>query len=474
MGQSEGNPAEPQVIDSSLSSIVVATAPREELWVPGRGPTLSRRLFLTLGAAAACGVVNRALGKYIEVSQAQQTFNEWLDAVLADYPDNAQMSAIAEACGPTFIDLDYEQHLAGIEGRLDIDEYLFGTSNVFGNGFDGSHNPYKQPNSLGQIGFEAIDDEAKTVLRLGELQSLTFAKPGSYSGNSNYPGTGVGADDCLLGEGQMRHSEFQRRLRQSEALQLVRIEGGYDDYRLMFTTMNQLAGRLTDILHLAGGGSINDDVRKGLDEFIAAVRHIAREFGDHIVESAGLLQDANDERLRNGLSRIVAEYVFTWALDGQGRFPYGPLQKGTAPGVLGRFAHPDQTGPADLDRQYLDLDALPGGIGRKLARIAWAEIFLAQASALHRITKRYPQLHYTVENLTDINRRPNFYAARVPYGDPNGAIDAQGGGHPGMSTGLVAGIQHLAEHNLSHKRRESVGKGVTLGTYGGKVLLSAS
>lgn len=429
-----------------------------------RAPVSRRTLLGTAATLGAYGLFRYAASRFGQVQQAENTLSNWLDEVVRGYPSNARLRAMAEACngpGGPVIDLDVEQARSGIEGIIDIDWYSFGTSDPFGLGLDNGGSRFNQPNSSIQIGAQAISPEQRALLRIGTMTTGTFARPGSYSGLGNYPGYEVGAADCLLGTNQLQNPEFINRIRESPAIQVVRIEGGFDDFRILLSTIGQLVHGFANVVKLATSNTLTNDLQRSFTKMLAGIRVVAKEFGVHLIETGRILDEINTYREEHGLPRVNAEYAFTWDLTRQARFPLGPLDEKDAVSTNG-ILKPDRTGPAVLNRHFVDVDELPNGDGPKMVRIIWAEIFLAQVEALQVIRSRYPGLNIVTEQLMDINLLPDFYAALVPYESESATVDPKGDGHPGLVPGAIAGIQHVASADLATFRRGVNGQRVGL------------
>ena len=169
--------------------------------------------------------------------------------------------------------------------------------------------------------------------------------------------------------------------------------------------------------------------------------------------------------------RITMEVVFTWNFVRQRFFPFSAVDGDNAPLLnnpfLGALMQPDPTGPPDLGRYLVDTQALPGGIGPKLAFIAWAKIVQQQINALRTIAAKHPRLHRLITDLIDANKMPNFYAAPVyeeatatptptataDAGQATSPSEIVDGGHPGSIPGRRGGAENIALEGLRKRKR---------------------
>ena len=446
-----------------------------------RGGRFSRRgLLKGAGVVAVGGAVLAAGGgawlkhQADQVNEAEVSINSLLDEVIGGIMTEAQFKAAAAQCGDVILDLDEEQRIAGDAGHwLTIFEAVFGTSNNFRWGLDNAGGPNNQPNAIPQIGAESLDSQALAILRIVQIITKVFAHPGAYSGNGPYPHTDVGAQDSVAG-GQLHYNQhgynFQQDIRQNPAKPIVRYEGGYDDYRVLFSSVSDLASRLSDIRRMAST-TLSQDMQNEVVRFLGSMDGVAAQFGRNLIMFADNLAEANDDRLQNGLMRITMEVVFTWNFVRQRFFPFSAVDGDNAPLLnnpfLGALMQPDPTGPPDLGRYLVDTQALPGGIGPKLAFIAWAKIVQQQINALRTIAAKHPRLHRLITDLIDANKMPNFYAAPV-YEEatatptPTATADAGqatspgeivDGGHPGSIPGRRGGAENIALEGLRKRKR---------------------
>jgi hypothetical protein len=204
--------------------------------------------------------------------------------------------------------------------------------------------------------------------------------------------------------------------------------------------------------------------------FLDAMDGVASQFGQNLIKFADNIASANDERLQNGLMRITLEVVFTWNFVRQRFFPFSAVDGNNGSLLnnpfLGQIMRPDPTGPPNLGRYLVDTQALPGGIGPKLAFIAWAKIAQQQINALHTIAANHPNLHRLITDLIALNKMPDFYKAPV-YEEPaptpttDQGVSAQpqapqrivDGGHPGGVQGRRGGSENIALAGLAERQR---------------------
>ncbi len=454
-----------------------------------------------VGGAAASGLYAWGRHQADQVHEAQVSVNGMLDEIILGMLSNNQYKEAAAACGDPVIDLDAEQDLyarqslaSDARGGLALFEAAFGTSNSFRKGLDnagrpGEPKPFSQPNATIEIGASSLDQQALDTLRIVEIITRVFAHPGAYSGDGPFPGTDIGATDSVI-SGQLNYThqnragetdyDFQRELRQIDAKPIMRVEEGYDDYRVLFASVAQLADRLTDVTRLATSSNISRDMQGEVETFLDAMGKVADQFGNNLVAFADNLSDANDYRLENGLMRITMETVFTWNFVRQRYFPFSAVDGNNNALLnnpfLGGLMIADPTGPPDLGRYLVDTKQIPGGIGPKLAFIAWGLIVDRQISALRKIAINHPKLHRVVRDLIDMNKLSDFYTADV-YADANATATAESdqqdisaeitdeSGHPGGVTGKLDGAGRIALEGLDGRLRQVGDKKETMGDH---------
>ena len=480
---------------------LVAVGERRPWWETVR---FGRGRFIA-GAGAVVGTVAVGGGLYAwgrhqadQLHEAQVSVNDMLDEVIHGMKTNNQFREAAAQCGDPVIDLDLEESLLAGNARsgLRLFEAAFGTSNNFKRGLDGpgkphEPKPFSQPTSITEIGASSLDQQALDTLRIVEIITRVFAHPGAYSGDGPFPvpGMNIGATDSMI-SGQLNYTHqdkdgqidyaFQQELRQTTAKPIMRVEGGYDDYRVLFSSVAQLAGRLSDVKRLATSNNISKDMQHEVETFLAAMGRVADQFGKNLIKFADNLSEANDYRLERGLMRITMETVFTWNFVRQRYFPFSAIDGDNSPllnnPLLGGMMLADPTGPDNLGRYLLDTRALAGGIGPKLAYIAWGLIVERQIQALRVIEKNHPKLHRVVTDLIDMNKLPDFYTAEVyAPADATATADAAGeggspeltdkSGHPGGVHGKLDGADRIALRGLEGRQRKVKGEKRTTGDF---------
>lgn len=468
---------------------LVAVGERRPWWETAR---FGRGRFIAGGVATALalstsGALLWGHHQADQLHDAQVSVNDMLDEVINGMLSNNQFRAAAAQCGDTAIDLDYEQRLAGdAQSGLRLFEAAFGTSNNFRKGLDNGARPHQprafsQPNSITEIGASSLDRQALDTLRIVEIITRVFAHPGAYSGDGPFPisGMSIGAADSMI-SGQLNFAEktgdynysFQRELRQIRAKPIMRVEGGYDDYLVLFSSAAQLADRLSDVKRLATSNNISKDMQHEVETFLEAMGKVADQFRDNLVMFADNLSEANDYRLERGLTRITMETVFTWNFVRQRYFPFSAVDGNNSAllnnPLLGGMMSADPTGPPNLGRYLLDTRALPGGVGPKLAFIAWGLIAQRQIDALHIIERNHPKLHRVVTDLIDMNTMSDFYVADI-YNPSMATATAESedqddedapakltdkAGHPGGVKGKRGGAGQIALHGLNGRLRQ--------------------
>lgn len=479
---------------------LVAVGERRPWWETAR---FGRRTGLKGAAIGAVVVAGVGSGLYAwgrhqadQIHDAQVSVNDMLNEVIHGMMTNNQFKEAAAQCGDPVIDLDLEEsRLAGdAQGGLTLFEAAFGTSNNFRKGLDGQGRPHEpkpfsQPNSITEIGAASLDQQALHTLRIAEIITRVFAHPGAYSGDGPFPipGTNIGTADSMI-SGQLNYThqgrdgqtdyEFQRELRQIIAKPIMRVEGGYDDYRVLFSSVAQLASRLSDVKRLATSNNISKDMQHEVETFLTAMGKVADQFGNNLIKFADNLSEANDYRLEHGLMRVTMETVFTWNFVRQRYFPFCAVDGDNSPllnnPLLGGMMLADPTGPDNLGRYLLDTQALAGGIGPKLAYIAWGLIVERQINALRVIAKNHPKLHRVVTDLIDMNKLPDFYTAEVySQADATATAEAAGqgaqpeltdkSGHPGGINGRFDGADRIALRGLDGRLRQVEDKKLTMG-----------
>lgn len=432
---------------------------------------VSRRRILKWGAGlvvalSSAGTVAR-VAEHIWHEEAAPTltvlslkhdFDDMMAALPTDGQLLAQVPYLVDGRGRriTSVNLDEFQATRGTSGPVNSTEGIVGTSNNLGRGtMSDRGGPFNQPHSVGEVAEQSLDQSARSTLGIGAIRVGTFAIPGAYSGYA-YPGEsrqyGILAQ---LSDPRLR--EFLINADPNELVWL-RYEGGFDDYRLMAVNTAQLAGNLSEIITAVQSKRLvtPEEAEKAQLQFSAMkqqMQTIAANYGLNLEAAADIIAGINRERIVNGNSSVVWKMVTPWSLEHQNRLAFSALSGDNNDPALSRYLQPDLTDPQFLKRWYLDVAAIPGG--HEIAHWAWVLMLQAQNAAMQRIMARYPELLIIPEDLYGVNDQEDFYLARLP----DGTLDPDGDGHPGMVDGRIAGIQQLAVVHLGQWERNVYGKG---------------
>jgi|GEM_PF-1954979 len=431
---------------------------------------VSRRKLLRWGAGALLGITGLEAVVQIVPQVWQQTaptltvlslkrdFDDMMVALPTDEQLRAQVPYLVDGRGRKITSVSLDQFQADREtsGPVNSEDAEVGISNNFGRGtMSDSGGPFNQPHSLGEVAERALDSSARSTLGLGTIKVGTFAIPGAYSGY-HYPG-----DSRQYG---LLAQLSDRRLHEflinagSDDLVWLRYEAGSDDFRLMAVNTAQLAGNLSEIIAAVQSKRLvtpreAERAKRQFGDMQQQMQEIAAGYGVHLEAAADIIVGINRERIDSGKSGLLWRMVTPWSLEHQNRLPFSALDGDNNDESLRMYLKPDLTDPKFPDRWYLDVAAIPGG--HEIARWAWVLLLQAQNAAMRRIIAKYPELMVIPEDLYGVNDQQDFYLARLP----DGTLDSDGDGHPGMVDGRIAGIQRLAVVHLGQWERDVYGKG---------------
>lgn len=464
-----GDGQRPPETDLNIGEMAVGVA--VEHHAENQRAMLSRRRVLKWGgglvlALSSAGTVARIAGHIwheeaaptLTVLSLKHDFDDMMAALPTDEQLLAQVPYLVDGRGQriTSVNLDAFQAIRGTSGPVDSTEGIVGTSNNLGRGtMSDSGGPFNQPHSVGEVAEQSLDSAARSTLGLGAIRIGTFAIPGAYSGYA-YPGES--RQYGILA--QLSDPRLHKFLIDADPDELVwlRYEGGFDDYRLMAVNTAQLAGNLSGIIAAVQSKRLvtPEEAQRATDQFHAMkqqMQTIATNYGLHLETAAEIIAGINHERIARGHSNLVWKMVTPWSLEHQNRLAFSALSGDNNDPALGKYLKPDLTDSQFLNRWYLDVGAIPGG--HDIAHWAWVLMLQAQNTAMQRIMARYPELLIIPEDLYGVNDQDNFYLAQLP----DGTLDPDGDGHPGMVNNRIAGIQQLAVVHLGQWERNVYGKG---------------